>query len=65
MVRCVPRQWFLASLPLSVGFTDLSSYVTEDLYTISYPCVPEPKGLEITNGQLVTEGIEPMDTFTV
>ncbi len=40
-------------------------YLAEGLYTVSYPWVPEPRGLERTNGQLVTNGIEPIDTFTV
>ncbi len=39
--------------------------MTEGLYTVSYPCVPERTGSERTNGQLVTNGIEPMDTFIV
>ncbi len=44
---------------------DMSSYVTEDLYIVNYLWVHEPRDSERTNGQLVTMGVEPMDTCTV
>ncbi len=43
----------------------LSNDGAEGLYTVSYPWVPETRDLERINGQLVINGIELIDTFTV